>query len=107
MPLSGRATKFLCVILNSKLISWFVRNTAPTSGMGETQWLKSCVIEIPIPKPCDGDSYTYGSLVDMITQANLHNNKSEYLVLKKRLDHFVYNLYDLTDHEICVIETNV
>ena len=35
--LTGHSVKYLCAVLNSNLITWFMRNTALTSGMGVTR----------------------------------------------------------------------
>ena len=48
--MSGQSIKYLCAVLNSKLITWFMKNTAPTSGMGVTRWFSIYVETIPIPK---------------------------------------------------------
>ena len=39
---TGNSIKYLCAILNSKLITWLVKNTAVTTGMGLTQWGQIC-----------------------------------------------------------------
>ncbi len=40
--MSGGSLKYLCATLNATLITWFMRNTALTSGMGVTRW-KQCL----------------------------------------------------------------
>ena len=37
--MSGESIKYLCALLNSKLITWFMGNTALSSGMGVTPLL--------------------------------------------------------------------
>ena len=48
--MSGTSLKYLCAILNSTLITWLIKSTALTTGMGLTQWKKFTVETIPIPK---------------------------------------------------------
>ena len=47
--LTGEHLKFLCTILNAKLTHWFLRHTAPTSGMGVIRWKKVYMEAVPIP----------------------------------------------------------
>ena len=48
--LTGSGVKYLCALLNSTLVRWFLQQTAPTSGMGTPRWKKVYVETIPIPK---------------------------------------------------------
>lgn len=51
--LTGSAIKVLCAVLNSKLVTWYVKNTAVTSGMRATRWFGYVVEGIPIPEPAE------------------------------------------------------
>ena len=48
--ITGASLKYLCAVLNSAVVTWFVKNTAPTTGMGLTEWTKVAVERIPIPQ---------------------------------------------------------
>ena len=48
--MSGESMRYLCAMLNSRLITWFIGNTALTSGMGVTRWKKFAVERLPIPQ---------------------------------------------------------
>ena len=48
--LTGKSLKYLCAVLNSSLITWLIRNTAATTGMGLTEWTVVTVERLPIPK---------------------------------------------------------
>ena len=54
--LSGDSIKYLCALLNSTLITWYMRNIAVTSGMGVTRWFISHVENIPHPENQRGGS---------------------------------------------------
>ena len=43
----GDSIKFLCAVLNSNLISWFMATIALNSGMGTTRWVRFTVDRIP------------------------------------------------------------
>ena len=47
---TGQSLKYLCGILNSRLVTWLIRNTAVTTGMGLSQWDKFAVERVPIPR---------------------------------------------------------
>ena len=48
--MTGEGIKYLCAVLNTKLICWYLQQIAPTSGMGTLLWKKIYVETIPIPK---------------------------------------------------------
>ena len=48
--LTGYSLKYLCAILNSILVTWFIRNTAVTTGMGLTQWTNLLWTESPFQR---------------------------------------------------------
>ena len=47
--MTGESVKYLCAVLNSTLATWFIQNTALTSGMGVTRWKRFTVERIPVP----------------------------------------------------------
>ena len=47
--MTGRQVKYLCVVLNSPLVSWYVAKIARTSGLGLPRWEAFSVASIPIP----------------------------------------------------------
>ena len=48
--MTGEELKYLCAVLNSRLIRWFLEQVAPTSGMGTLRWKKVYVQAIPVPQ---------------------------------------------------------
>ena len=47
--MTGQGIKFLCGVLNAKLVRWYLGQIAPTSGMGTLRWKKVYVEAIPSP----------------------------------------------------------
>ena len=45
----GPCLKYLCVVLNSSLVSWYMAKIARTSGLGLSRWEAFSVTSIPIP----------------------------------------------------------
>ena len=103
--INGQPTKYLCAILNSKIITWFMRNTAQTSGMGVTRWIKVTVERIPIPQFSDAQQTPLINLMDDILAAKKFDPPSvDTSVIESEIDQLVYELYDLSTKEIEVVE---
>ena len=105
--ITGERIKYLCAVLNAKLIHWYLQQTAPTSGMGVLRWKKIYLEPIPIPKISADKDALIATLVDYIIY--LKNQPStdgknlayarDYLMVKyfeRIVDGLVYEIY-LTD----------
>ena len=89
--------KYLCAILNSKVINYWYCNKylMPTIGIYEMH-------TIPIKKAKDQKPFI--TLVDKILSAKEKNPKADTSKLEKQLDEMVYKLYELTEEEIKIVE---
>ena len=105
--MTGSPVKFLCAILNSALSSWFMRNTASTSGMGVTRWFSVFVEEIPIPHISIDQQRPFVRLVDEILEAKASDPDADTSHLEWEIDRLVYDLYGLTDEEDTAIERSL
>ena len=103
---SGQSIKYLCAILNSNLITWFMRNTAVTSGMGVTRWFSISVETIPIPDIPATEQRPFIRLVDRILTAKTADPKADTTKQEAEIDRLVYRLYGLTTQEIATVEQN-
>lgn len=102
--MTGDSLKYLCAVLNSNLIEWYIQNTAATTGMGLTEWTIVTVERIPIPKLSIKKQGPFISFIDIIDQnksSDLNTNIQKY---KERIDTLVYELYGLTSEEINIVE---
>ncbi|KAA6310443.1 hypothetical protein EZS27_038252 [termite gut metagenome] len=87
----GDNLKYLLSLLNSKFIEWSFRKFYSIElGSSGLRWLKQYVENLPIPKPNKAIEQTIEQLLE---------NKNY-----KNIDKLVYEMYDLTDDEIEVIE---
>ena len=102
--MSGQSVKYLCALLNSKLITWFMGNTALNSGMGVTRWINASVATIPIPKIPATQQCPFIRLVDHILTAKEADLNAEVSVPEAEIDLRVYELYGLTAMEISAVE---
>ncbi len=99
--------KYFLAVLNSKLIQWYLRNI--TGVMGEKLKIgqKSNFIKIPIPVIDSSNQHIVSqieSLVDKILAAKKTNHAADTTAWEKEIDQLVYQLYELTDEEIAIVE---
>lgn len=97
--ISGNSLRYLCAVLNSKLISWFMKQSALTSGMGVTRWFRSSVETIPIPQIPKEEQQPIIELADQILQAKDADPAADTTSLEAQIDTLVYALYHLTPQE--------
>ncbi len=102
--MTGESLKYLCAILNSALITWFIQNTALTTGLGLTQWKRFAVESLPIPKIFTADQSPFIDLVDHILTLKAADQNADVSELESTVDQIVYLLYDLTPEEIAIVE---
>ena len=102
--MTGENIKYLCTVLNSGLIAWFMKNTAPT-GMGmHPRWKKVYVERLPIPNIPANEQHPFIRLVDCILSAKSANPSADTTEQEAEIDRLVYGLYGLTSEEIATVE---
>ncbi|GAA9203045.1 class I SAM-dependent DNA methyltransferase [Helicobacter pylori] len=101
--------KLLTALLNSKLITFYFKNFCGGCILGKSgyQYNKHALEKIPIPKIMSqnqelADKITDGA--DRILKAKEKDPKANTQKLEKEIDALVYQLYNLTDEEIKIIE---
>lgn len=95
--------RYFLAIANSSLLWWFLKNTGDTL-QGDARTFKTNYLN-PFPLPetvSETNQKPFIDLVDQILEAKRQGEKSEGL--EKQVDRLVYNLYDLTDDEITLVE---
>ena len=102
--LTGNSLKYLCAVLNSSLITWLIKNTAVTTGMGLTEWTIVTVERLPIPKISPTKQRPFIRLVDAILTAKAADPKADTTEQEAASDRLVYQLYNLTSQEITTVE---
>ena len=101
--MTGDSLKYLCAVLNAKLVQWFLQQVAPTSGMGVFRWKKVYVESIPIPKVNAAQQRPFIHLVDRILAAKAANPAAKTSDDEAEIDRLVYQLYGLTEKEVASI----
>ena len=105
--MTGNALKYLCAVLNSSLVTWFMRNTGVTTGMGLVQWDKFSVERIPVPPKTAKQQQQFTRLIDSILKAKDADPNADTSDLESEIDQLVYDLYDLTEKERTAIERSL
>jgi len=111
------SSKYVLGILNSKLMSYFLKSTCAERQGGFIEQKPVYVSRIPIKKPTSSEEEMVTKLVDKILSLNKCLNEigdkktSESSKLEEEIkrtdneiDQIVYNLYGLTKKEITIIE---
>ena len=105
--MTGESLKYLCAVLNSSLIRWFLNQIAPTSGMGTLRWKKVYVETIPVPKLSAAKQRPFVRLLDRILEAKAADPDADTSYLEWDIDRLVYDLYGLTEEEDTAIERSL
>ena len=101
--MTGQALKYLCAVLNSKLITWFMSQTALNSGMGVTRWIGHTVEQIPVPKVTAEKQCLMVGQVDRILTTKVADPAADTSKEDGEIDHLVYELYGLTTDEVAMV----
>ena len=91
--MTGNSLRYLCAVLNSTLVTWFMRSSALNSGMGTTRWVRFTVERIPVPTIVSMRQRPFIQLVDKVLDAQ--SAKTDTLELETDIDRLVYALYGL------------
>ena len=102
--MTGKDLKYLCAVLNSTLIRWFLQQVAPTSGMGTVRWKKVYVQAIPIPKSSVPKQRPLVRAVDHILAAKNADSSADTGEMEREIDRLVYGLYGLSEEEVGAVE---
>ena len=100
----GNYLKYLVAVLNSQLITWLVKNTAVTTGMGLTQWDKYVVERLPVPNIPHSEQQIFIYHVDEILKTKASDESLSICDHEVEINRLVFELYGLTENEIREIE---
>ena len=101
--MTGPSLKYLCAVLNSNLVSWYIGNTAVTTGMGLTEWKIVTVKRIPVPQVSAARQRPFIQLVDHILATKAADPSADTSDDEAEIDRLVYELYGLKEKEMASI----
>ncbi len=102
--------EFINALLNSKLSQWYIRNLSSNLGKKGMSLTKESVQRIPIiEKNFDNkrEISKIEELVNKIILSKQTDQNSDTSELEREIDYLVYQLYDLTEEEIRIVEESV
>jgi adenine-specific DNA-methyltransferase len=102
--MTGKNLKFLLSILNSKLAKWYFEKISTSSGMGTNRWLKYKVEQLPIRPLSENLQIPFISIINQILALKKEDSKADTSELEAEIDRMVYELYELTEEEILIVE---
>ncbi|WRC92659.1 class I SAM-dependent DNA methyltransferase [Helicobacter pylori] len=107
--LTGEHLRYLLGMLHSKLITFAFKTFYAGGGLGESgyRYKKAFIERLPIPKITEKNQELADKITDgakAILQAKEKDPKANTQKLEKEIDSLVYQLYNLTDEEIKIIE---
>ena len=95
--------KFLTAILNSTMVKFWLKHKGKMQG-SIFQIDKEPLLNIPIYVPNEKEQKKIINLVDQILTAKQSNLDADTSQLEAEIDKLVYQLYDLTEEEIAIVE---
>lgn len=107
--LTGEHLRYLLGMLHSKLITFAFKTFYAGGGLGESgyRYKKAFIERLPIPQITEKNQELADkiiALVDKILALKEKDPKANTQKLEKEIDALVYQLYNLTDEEIKIIE---
>ena len=97
--------KYLLALLNSQLINFYYGIKNPQKGKVFAEIKPSVIKEIPIILDINqSDFRDIKLLVDQILTAKKSDKNADTIALEKEIDKMVYQLYELTEEEITIVE---
>jgi type II restriction/modification system DNA methylase subunit YeeA len=107
--MTGKNSKYVCGLLNSKPITYFFKQWYAGGGLGEEgyRYKKAFLENLPLPPITSANLpivEQIEALVDNILLAKQSNPQTDTSILEREIDQLVYKLYELTEEEIKIIE---
>jgi adenine-specific DNA-methyltransferase len=102
--MTGEKLKFLLAVLNSKVSEWYFNLIGTTTGMGTNRWKKYKIELLPIKTGSLEQENQIEILVNKILVIKKQNPSADTTDLENQIDQLVYELYELTEEEIRIVE---
>lgn len=94
----------LLAILNSKVVWHFLKSICVIRSGGYIEVKPQYFEQIPIPNIDEKTKVSLSSLVDQILTNKSQNPSADTSLLESQIDQLVYQLYDLSEEEIAIVE---
>jgi len=94
--------KCLLALLNSRLMNWYFKLFSTNSNVNGYQ-----VDNLPVKLPSDAEQQRFVELADRIITMKERNPKADTSPLEREIDLLVYDLYNLTQEEVAIVEGSI
>ena len=98
---------WLCGLLNSKSVEWYYSRLANTLGSGGSRGFSIYIKQIPIPNIEPVQKTRISQIVYQIISTKQTAPDADTTTLENEIDNLVYELYNLTEDEIAIVEGSV
>ena len=99
--MSGEEIKYLCAVLNSQVVSNYVKSVAVTTGLGLIQWDKFVVEDIPVPPPTESSK---AKIEDLAGRAIASPVVEERIAITREVEEYVRSSYKLDVQERLLLD---
>ena len=93
-------------VLNSKLINYYYKDISVQLGKKGLRHFTIYIEQIPVKIPSPEQEKNFNERVDRILELKKQNPTADTTDLENQIDQLVYELYDLTEEEIKIVEKN-
>ncbi len=97
--LNGECVEYLLTALNSSVSEWLFSKTGTTTGVGTIRWKKYTIEQLIVAKPNYEQQKEHLAVFE-----KLRTGKMSISDFKSFSNNLMYNIYGLTQEEICAIE---
>ena len=98
---------WLCGVLNSKTVEWYYSRLANTLGSGGSRGFSIFMKQIHVPNIEPVQKTLITNLVNEILDTKNTDPDADTTDLENEIDKLVYELYNLTEDEIAIVEESV
>ncbi len=98
--------KYILALLHSKLFDYIIKNIIITNKQAFPQILMTDLENIPIKKLTLSEQNLFITKIDKILALKSGNVNEDISSIESEIDQLVYQLYDLTEEEIKIVEGN-
>ncbi|MEZ5045452.1 MAG: Eco57I restriction-modification methylase domain-containing protein [Chitinophagaceae bacterium] len=103
--ISGSNLKYLTALLNSKAVTFLFKSFYMGGELvGKIRYKKAFLEKVPLPIPSTNTEKEINNIVDRILSLKKQNPTTDTTDLVTQIDQMVYQLYELTEEEIKIIE---
>jgi adenine-specific DNA-methyltransferase len=95
---------FVLAILNSLVSKFFIQSRASLKAGGYYSYSSNVLNQVPINNISLPEQQPFIDLVDKIIGSKEQNPSADTSLLESQIDQLVYQLYELTEEEIAIIE---